>query len=566
MEQMTHPAWRAWGWVVLAVFLAGAIVGFLGEGGSLESASTVTRRDVLNEWARVLRAMRPLLNEEMLGAFRLPPYTDFTAPADELSVAVLGAGLMQGFSDGRFLPDQTVSKGEGILAAARLEEFIRGCLRKPPDRRDQPPEYGDIPDGHWLKDALSRLNGVGCLTAFSGTRLYPDRPLTGGELRSIGSDIIGYFGQDVALLESSPEGIRITLKAAIGELSRRDLRYCWAGGIWRQVPETLVIPWTERRSGGRLHLAAAEWSVPQVEVSPAKGRVWFLAIRRDPVAAIRHRREAPSPEASENKRPSGDAPDAVRSRLDAHLEALCAKMRRNHTPSAPSEGLASKSAAVRAPDLLPETVSRKSAEAERSPALPVTPAVVSGPEPVGEGLTAVVGCVLDSLTRRPIGGATVLIGNRDYSSAKDGTFRFVMPDDSLTEVTAYAEGYEALTLKHRAGFRDAPLVLQLKPVQIVFEGVVVDAETAQPIEAARVRIDGRTVISAADGSFRLPRVSATYHQLACSASGYMDSIEIAYAEPSGKPYQVALKPLPSEEGAGEEASPDDEPYPEFPTD
>lgn len=563
-----HPTWRTRTWIVFAVFLAGAVVGFLGEGGSLESSSAVTRRDVLNEWARVLRAMRPLLNEEILGAFRLPPYTDFTAPADELSVAVLGAGLMQGFSDGRFLPDQTVSKGEGILAAARLEEFIRGCLRKPPDRRDQPPEYGDIPDGHWLKDALSRLNGVGCLTAFSGTRLYPDRPLTGGELRSIGSDIIGYFGQDVALLESSPEGIHITLKPAIGDLSRRDLRYCWAGGIWRQVPETMMIPWTERRSGGRLHLAAAEWSVPQVEVTPAKGRVWFLAIRRDPVAAIQNRRASASPAEPERKGSSGDAPDAVRNRLDAHLEALCAKMRRKTVPPAGSESPASTPAPIRCATPIQEPPPQDAGDEGQSAVVRAKPVSVppSATEPVGEGLTAVVGCVLDSLTRRPIGGATVLIGNRDYSTAKDGTFRFVMPQDSISDVTAYAEGYEALSLKHRAGFRDAPLVLQLKPIQVVFEGSVVDAESGQPIEGARVRIDGRAVISAADGSFRLPRVSATYHQLACSAEGYMDTIEIAYAEPSGKPYRVSLKPLVSEEGATSSEHPDDEPYPEFPTD
>ncbi|HNW35143.1 MAG TPA: carboxypeptidase regulatory-like domain-containing protein, partial [Candidatus Ozemobacteraceae bacterium] len=184
----------------------------------------------------------------------------------------------------------------------------------------------------------------------------------------------------------------------------------------------------------------------------------------------------------------------------------------------------------------------------------------------GDGLIPVLGCVLDSLNRRPIGGATVLVGNKDYSSEKDGTFRFSVPKDSLAEVTAYAEGYEALTLKHRAGFRETPLILQLRPVQVSFEGMVADSETGQPVAGAKVKIDGRSVISGSDGGFRIPRVAATYHQLSCAAPGYMDSIEIAYAEVSGKPYEIRLKPLISGASNADGALASDEPYPEFPVD
>jgi len=483
---------------------------------------------------------------------------DIAPERDDMAVAVLGAGLMQGFADGRFLPERQISRGEGLLGAGRLEEFLRSSLRQRTIRRDRRPTFADVPDGHWLLDSLGRLSGIGAMSAFSSERLLPDRFLTGAELRSIGNDIIQYFGQDVAIIESTQQGLSITLKPAIGELSLRDLRYCWAGGIWHMMPDSLIIPWEERKAGGRLHIAAAEWMVAPADVIPAKDQSWFLAIRRNPVAAIQGRRICDPASAPVFTYTTASGSETAHDRLEAHLDALYAKMRRN----------APETAALRdAPTGIASEPFGPPGQAQAAPQKTIQEDIYKeNISKSADGMLPVLGCVLDSLSRRPIGGATILVGNRDYTSEKDGTFRFSAPKDSLAEVTAYAEGYEALTLKHRAGFRETPLIIQLRPVQVVFEGVVVDLESSQQISGARVKIDGKSVVSGSDGGFRIPRVAATYHQLSCSAPGYMDTVEIAYADVSGKPYEIRLKPLISGVTSSDDALPQDEPYPEFPVD
>jgi len=563
----------------LGLFFVAAIAGFFGENRALESASSVTRIDVVREWARVLKILRPLLNQETFSSYRMPPFSDYPGEQDEMVVAVLGAGLMQGFADGRFQPERRMNRGEGVLAAGRLEEFIRASMRNMPKKRERRPAFADIVDGHWLFDALSRLGGIGALSSFGEDRFSPDQPLTGTELRSIGNSIIDYYGQDVAVIESLPEGLGVSLKPAIGELSMRDFRYCWAGGVWRMMPESGVIPWEERKSGGLLHIAAAEWSVTPTDVVPLKGHVWFAAVRRNTGEVIRERRgvgkdDAPSAPALH----LNETDEHTRKRLEAHLNALYAKLHggasasRDVPGNRPPAPLVPEAEAACAPEVLAlngmpagvmQPVEQTSMPAPEPP-IPVRqvpgPAaepsvgdprmskdqavVAERPAPTAEpDVIQVTGCLLDSLNRRPIGGATVLIGTKDFTTEKDGTFRFRIRKDALIEVTAYAEGYEALTLKYRAGFRKAPLVLQLRPVLISFVGRIVDAETGDPVSGARVKLGAQSVISSSTGEFRIPKVAATYHQIACSAPGYMDTFEIAYVDPDGKSYDIKMRPL-----------------------
>nr|MBP7633992.1 S-layer homology domain-containing protein [Candidatus Ozemobacteraceae bacterium] len=327
MAKMNGHASRLRPLVFLGVFFVGAIAGFFGENQALESASSVARIDVVREWARVLKILRPLLNQETFSSYRMPPFSDYPGEQDEMVVAVLGAGLMQGFADGRFQPERRMNRGEGALAAGRLEEFIRASLRNMPKKRERRPVFVDIVDGHWLFDALSRLGGIGALSSFGEDRFLPDQPLSGTELRSIGNSIIDYYGQDVAVIESMPDGLGVSLKPAIGELSMRDFRYCWAGGVWRMMPESGVIPWEERKSGGLLHIAAAEWSVTPTDVVPLKGHVWFAAVRRNTNEVIRERRGTGKDDAP--SAPSlhlNETDEHTRKRLEAHLNALYAKL------------------------------------------------------------------------------------------------------------------------------------------------------------------------------------------------------------------------------------------------
>ena len=67
-------------------------------------------------------------------------------------------------------------------------------------------------------DSLCRLSGIGALSTFGGDRFFPDRPLTGAELRSIGNDIIQYFGQDIAIIESTQLRFRPILLTALATI------------------------------------------------------------------------------------------------------------------------------------------------------------------------------------------------------------------------------------------------------------------------------------------------------------------------------------------------------------
>lgn len=584
MAKMNRHVSRFRPLIILAVFFVGAIAGFFGENGALESASSVTRIDVLREWARVLKILRPLLSQESFSSFRMPPFSDYPGEQDEMIVSVLGAGLMQGFADGRFQPERRMNRGEGVLAAGRLEEFIRASLRNTPKKRECRPAFSDIVDGHWLFDSMSRLGGIGALSSFGEGAFHPDQPLTGAELRSIGMSIIDYYGQDVAVIESTPEGLAVSLKAAIGELSTRDFRYCWAGGVWRMMPESGIVPWEERKSGGLLHIAAAEWTVTPTDVVPLKGHVWFAAVRRNTGEVIRDRRGAGTGDAADTPPLHlNETDEHTRKRLEAHLNALRARLHRSAIAS--EDVSVGCTAAPRIPDteiafagVIPEQPAMPAPEMKplgqepaQDTAVPILNEPVPPPAPVplpeveshvvrekppvaakptasGEaGVIQVTGCLLDSLNRRPIGGATVLVGTRDITTEKDGTFRFQIRKDALIEVTAYAEGYEALTLKYRAGFRNAPLVLQLRPVLVSFVGTVLDAETGAPVAGARVKFGSQSVITSSTGQFRIPKVAATYHQISCSAPGYMETFEIAYADPDGKAYAVKMRPIVSTE-------------------
>jgi len=143
------------------------------------------------------------------------------------------------------------------------------------------------------------------------------------------------------------------------------------------------------------------------------------------------------------------------------------------------------------------------------------------------GRGELIGRIVDALTGKPMPSATLIADHNPIELNADAEFR-VRAQGTHAELTAYADGYLTLHMKQPIGRGGEPVTIKLKPQTACLRGVVRDTDNRLPIAGARVRVGNNTVMSDAQGRYVVAGVAPTWHQVECSAPGFMNAIEVLY--------------------------------------
>ena len=167
------------------------------------------------------------------------------------------------------------------------------------------------------------------------------------------------------------------------------------------------------------------------------------------------------------------------------------------------------------------------------------------------------GFVNDAVSGLPVVGAVVMVGSQQFSADTEGRFKFSAPENAVVEVMAYSEGYEAISLRHRTGYRAGPLKLTIKPVMSGLSGKVVHSESGLAMPRVLVKFGIRATRTDAEGLFSFKGIKPGYHQVSCFARGFMEAHEIVHV--GNQPvenFSISVRPIFEEYSAAQSLTPE----------
>ncbi len=96
------------------------------------------------------------------------PFTDITSALDDHCIASLSViGLLRGYEDGSFRPDNPISRAECVVLLSRLIEVPAGSST-----------FSDVPETHWASSAISAGTSAGWLSGYPDGTFRPDQNIT----------------------------------------------------------------------------------------------------------------------------------------------------------------------------------------------------------------------------------------------------------------------------------------------------------------------------------------------------------------------------------------------------
>lgn len=592
---------------VLAVFCAALILGFLSESRRAQTSHVVSRSILIDEMAKVLRTLRPVMRAGRTGS---------EASHSSISSAdrVFQTGVLKKFPDGSFGLNEKVTRGEVVYYFGLMFNYINDNMVQPQLLFRGERRFADIPPGHWLEGSLQILDGTGALSCFDGETLKPDLTMTIVELRSIVSTLIEYLGENIAILKYDGTNLQVRLKGVMKPVSDSQWQVSVDGEPWLEFEiGREYLPEFSPDNSLRVIFRHPEYvdTVP-VELENSVSAKIFIRLRRNyrnigrstaaRVAELRGRlgESGVSKTDSENGGVglSNPVPESSRERVRQRLAeirarsvisvnchprtAVCLKAQPRKAEVNTERALRSKSdlvkvarAEINKPDSSrlyqdnarpPKTAGLKTVSASSGSVISseVSRPVIIYSENLSENGNdsefetmpeeqdsnsgeTFEGRVIDAVTRKALEGATVVIDGVHKISDSNGRLSFKAANGAIVDVTGYFEGYEPIQLRHRTGYRPGPMVISLKPVMVSYSGRVLDMETGLPVVRAVIRVGNRTTRTAQDGSFSLDRLKPGYHQLSCFAPDYMKSHKIIFMDKdSPSPVRLLLRPLYAE--------------------
>ena len=178
-----------------------------------------------------------------------------------------------------------------------------------------------------------------------------------------------------------------------------------------------------------------------------------------------------------------------------------------------------------------------------SPSLPADSAVVPTQ-------TTLTGTVVDADTGLALAGVTVAVAGGTPSVVTDANGQFLLADlaPGAWMLDLNGVGYQGLRLSLTASAGVSDLgTIRLPPATTngsTLTGVVTDSKTGAPLVGAVVAIDseGKSVHTAADGSYRIDAIVQTRFTVAVSAVGYLSRQgEVSLAQPGLSTLNVTLE-------------------------
>lgn len=96
------------------------------------------------------------------------PFTDLPFASDDHCIASLSViGLLRGYEDGSFRPDNPISRAECVVLLSRLIEVPAGSST-----------FSDVPETHWASSAISAGTSAGWLSGYPDGTFRPDQNIT----------------------------------------------------------------------------------------------------------------------------------------------------------------------------------------------------------------------------------------------------------------------------------------------------------------------------------------------------------------------------------------------------
>ncbi|MEW6709238.1 MAG: polysaccharide biosynthesis/export family protein [Candidatus Riflebacteria bacterium] len=128
--------------------------------------------------------------------------------------------------------------------------------------------------------------------------------------------------------------------------------------------------------------------------------------------------------------------------------------------------------------------------------------------------------VIDSSSRKGIGGVAMMLGNRIYQSNKLGQ---ILIEGQEGRIVVIADGYELLNgdiSQHLKPGNPQKIVLDKVrlPQEIVFH--VLDAFTRQPIAGVDVALDTMKISTSKNGTFKIKKLQKEFGEVSLSKKGY----------------------------------------------
>ena len=96
------------------------------------------------------------------------PFTDLPFASDDHCIASLSViGLLRGYEDGSFRPDNPISRAECVVLLSRRIEVPAGSST-----------FSDVPETHWASSAISAGTSAGWLSGYPDGTFRPDQNIT----------------------------------------------------------------------------------------------------------------------------------------------------------------------------------------------------------------------------------------------------------------------------------------------------------------------------------------------------------------------------------------------------
>lgn len=113
-------------------------------------------------------------------------YSDTAGSSAERYVSFATAmGFMEGYPDGTFHPDESMTRAEFAALAVRLRGIDGG------NAEVQTP-FSDVSAGHWASSVISSAVGSGILKGYPDGNFYPENTITVGEAVCVVVGVLGY--------------------------------------------------------------------------------------------------------------------------------------------------------------------------------------------------------------------------------------------------------------------------------------------------------------------------------------------------------------------------------------
>lgn len=160
------------------------------EDGTFRPDATITR-------AEACQLIASLLTEKIKNEDRLFTDVDVSAWYADAVRQMTGFGLVNGYADGTFLPEASITRAEFVTILSRI----------PHEEADSDMRFIDVPETHWAFDAVNTALAQGWVTGDPSGLFRPDDSITRAEVVTVLNRILGRTGD--AVMASTGEGIRI---------------------------------------------------------------------------------------------------------------------------------------------------------------------------------------------------------------------------------------------------------------------------------------------------------------------------------------------------------------------